>query len=297
MRWGRWSHRLVALFLALAIGGGVALVGPPGASAQSAPGEGCAFSRNELRWLAATYVNLLASNDPAPIAAAPDLRATENGEVVELGEGLWQTAGAPRFIRTLADTDRCGTHTEAVLDENGADIIVGVRLLIEGDELAEIETYVTREGDYFFYNPDGLVASDGQGPAGVRWENPVPEAQRSTRERLIEIADLYYESFGSGGVLAPIQNDCHRWENGQATATGDCSVGITVGSPDMITHRRYPFVDVEAGVVVAYVMFGDALDFHMFKVVDGQVRLIDALVTASGHDSTGWEDQEQPPAA
>jgi hypothetical protein len=312
MRWGR-SARRAALSVAAAVACGATLVpsaaatpaaAPPSPAAassaqpgrpaaQAQPGGGaCAYERAELVWLAGLYLALLARHDPAPIPVTPGFRATENGAAVELGDGLWRTAGAPRFARTLVDADRCGIHTEAVIREGGADVIVGVRLLIEGDRLAEAETYVTRQGDYFVYDPAGLIASEDGGPAGVRWGDPVPEAQRATRERLVEIADLYYESFGPGGVLAPVREDCHRWENGAATATGDCGAGLEVGTPSMITHRRYPFVDVEAGVAVAYVMFGTALDFHMFKVVDGRVRRIDALVTASGHESTGWEDQE-----
>jgi hypothetical protein len=297
----RWGHRVAALFLAVACGGaatacsvtGSAATSPAasGGAGQTQEGETC-FSRDGMRWVAGAYLYLMAMDDPTPLPVTPELRFTENGQRIELGEGFWQTAGEARFSRTVVDTERCGTHTEAVVEENGVDVIFGMRLLLEDGRITEIETYVTREGDYVFFNPEGLVASDDEGPADVSWEQTIPEEQRSTRDELIEIADLYYQSFGPGGVVAPIENDCYRWENGQSTATGDCSVGIGVGSPDMITHRRYPMVDVEAGVVVAYVLFGTALDFHMFKVVDGQVRLLDAVVTASGHESTGWEDQE-----
>jgi hypothetical protein len=78
--------------------------------------------------------------------------------------------------------------------------------------------------------------------------------------------------------------------------TGDCTTGVPPGdgTTNFITHRRYQMVDVEAGIVIGYVLFADALDFHMFKVVDGGVRLVSAVVTDSGHDSTGWEEQEAP---
>jgi hypothetical protein len=40
------------------------------------------------------------------------------------------------------------------------------------------------------------------------------------------------------------------------------------------------------------VLFRDAVDFHMFKVVDGEVRMIQALISATGHNTTGWEAQD-----
>jgi len=51
--------------------------------------------------------------------------------------------------------------------------------------------------------------------------------------------------------------------------------------------RRF-LVDTDAGIVVAYVHFAGALpDFHMFKMRNGKVELIQAVV-GSGAKSTGW---------
>jgi hypothetical protein len=290
----RWRHRvtaLFALFLAVALGGAATVSVQPVQPAAAQDGEACA--RGALRWFGTAYLYLLTQHDPSPLPLSPEVRSTENGAQVAPGEGLWQTAGEVRFSRFLLDTQRCQVHFEAVMQDDGQDALVGSRVRVQGGQVTEIETYVTHEGDYFVFNADGLVQSDSQGPANLKWEDVVPDDQRSTRDELIEIANNYYESFGQTTPLAPIRDDCYRWENGQSMASGDCSVGIGVGSPSMITHRRYPMVDIEAGVVVAYVMFGNALDIHMFKVADGQVRRIDALVTDGGHTSTGWEDQEQ----
>jgi hypothetical protein len=287
----RWRHRAIALFalvLAVALGAPATVSTQPAAAQET---ETCA--RGALRWFGGAYLYLLTRHDPSPLPLSPDVRSTENGARVAPGQGLWQTAGEVRFSRFVLDTQRCQVHFEALMQDDGQDAIVGSRVRVQGGQVTEIETYVTHQGDYFVFNPDGLVQADSQGPASLKWEDVVPEGQRSTRDELIEIADNYYESFGQTTPLAPIREDCYRWENGQPMASGDCSVGIDVGSPSMITHRRYPMVDIEAGIVVAYVMFGDALDIHMFKVADGKVRRIDALVTDGGHTSTGWEDQEE----
>jgi hypothetical protein len=56
--------------------------------------------------------------------------------------------------------------------------------------------------------------------------------------------------------------------------------------------RRF-LVDVEAGTVVAFVHFVGALpDFHVFKMRNGKVDLINAVVGA-GSPSMGWPIEEQ----
>jgi hypothetical protein len=289
----RWRHRVIALFalfLAVALAGGATLSVQPVRPAAAQQGETCA--RGALRWFGGAYLYLLTRHDASPLPLSPDVRSTENGTTVAPGQGLWQTAGEVRSSRFALDTQRCQVHFEALMQENGRDALVGSRVLVEHGQITEIETYVTHQGDYLVFNPDGFAQGDSQGPTDVKWEDVVPEAQRSTRDELIEIADNYYESFGQPTPLAPIRNDCHRWENGFVTASGNCGTGMSVGSPSIATHRRYPMVDVEAGVVVAYILFANYLDFHAFKVVDGKVRRIEALVTDGGHTSTGWEDQE-----
>jgi hypothetical protein len=309
MRWGR----LVALGSVVALAGAVAACSGDESSddaggrtgtteAESAAGDseaGGGCSRDELQALADDYLAALAAHHPEGLPLASDVKATENGEEVEPGEGLWQSAGEARFTRTVVDPERCGTHTQAVLDDGGQEAIFGVRLQLADGEISEVETYVTHEGDYFLFSPDGLAESDQvEGPI-TTWDEPVPEEQRATRQELADIADSYFESFGPAGYVAPMRQDCWRWENGQRTTAGDCTVGLpaegTGRGNEMITNRRYQVADVETGVVVAYVRFLDALDFHMFKVVGGEIRLIQAVVTASGHESTGWEEQEEAP--
>lgn len=252
-------------------------------------------TREGLRALVDDYFDALAAHDATLLPLASEVKFTENAEQIELGEGLWRKAGPVRFKRSALDTERCGMHTQAVLDEDGVPVIFSVRLQLVDDQIAEIETYIAREGDYFFFSSEGLVESDNAGVSEVQWEALVPEDQRNTRDELNKIADLYFDSFGPEGYVAPMFRDCYRWENGvQTTFGGDCSFGLppegqaTTGN---ITNRRYPIADVEAGIAIGYVFFGGALDIHMFKIIDSEIRLIQAVVTASGHTSSGWEEQ------
>jgi hypothetical protein len=302
MRWRRRAALFAAVALtglATACSGDDESSGPgDGGDQAGTDGESAGCSRDELQTLADDYFTALAAHDPEQLPLAEDVKLTEDGQELAPGDGLWQTAGPARFTRTIVDTEQCGLHTQAVVEDRGTEVVYGVRLRLAEGEITEIETYVAREEDYFLFSPDGLVESDTiEGPT-TTWDEPVPEADRLDRQELAGIADSYFESFGPAGWIAPMRTDCWRWENGRRTTAGDCSVGLpaegTGRGNEMITNRRYAVADPGTGTVVAYVRFVDGLDFHMFKIVDGEIRLISAVVAGSS-ESTGWEDQEDDP--
>jgi len=119
------------------------------------------------------------------------------------------------------------------------------------------------------------------------WETILPPDKRAPRKALIEAANNYFEMFSNDPkVSVPFTKPCERWENGtQTTATThDCSPkGLVLTHPP----RRF-LVDTEKGLVVAYVLFTGGLpDCHIFRMRDGKVDLIQAVVGA-GATSMGW---------
>ena len=256
-------------------------------------------SREGLAAMTSDYLAALSAHDPTMIPVTEDVKFTENAQEIELGDGLWMTAGKVRAKRTAIDLTSCATHTQAVLAEGEQDVMFGVRLAAPTGEISEIETYISREGDYQFYSTEGLVDSFTTDVTDVKWEELVPKAKRNTREELITIANAYFDSFEADGYQAPMYRDCYRWEDGvQTTFNGDCSIGLPPdGNPGSLAahnHRRYSVVDVEAGIAVGYVLFGgNVLDFHMFKIIDGNIRLIQATVCSSGYSSSGWDELEE----
>jgi hypothetical protein len=309
----RWVRRLVVSLAAVAIlssttASTATASGASGARAEGASGAsqavpGC--TRPVLQFATGAYLFALVTNNADFLPFTAETKATQNGTLTEPGQGLWQTATNLRFQRSALDTDTCSVHIQALLNDGDREAMVGIRFKVaagsSGPFVSESEIYVTHQGDYFLFSPTGLLESDAA-RTDTQWMAPVPEAQRSTRAELIRIADQYFSLFGSNVSRAPFETNCDRWENGQRMTSGSCAAGIPTGTGDgqsnFITNRRYPFADVESGIVVGYAIFAGGLDFHMFKVVDGQVRLITAIVTDSGHTSTGWEEQEGalPPA-
>jgi hypothetical protein len=262
--------------------------GVAGAAADSgASGGACA--RGDLKATVESYFTAMAAHDPSTLKVASTVRFTENAKQTQLGQGLWKTAGAVKFHRDVLDTERCGTVSEAVVPNQGTDTIFGLRLKLDGGQIIEVETIVVDPSTGFVPTPNGIVSS-----AKDDWESVLPADQRSTRAELSAAANAYFDLFSNPSAMVPFGKPCNRLENGLQTTQGDCSSGIPAGNL-MMTHRRYPVADLEAGIAVGWVLFGGSLlDFHMFKLKGGKIQFINAVVGPSA-TSWGWPDEPSTP--
>ena len=260
--------------------------------ALSASAEAQTCTRDNLKTFIARYFTAVETHSMAALPTAPNLRITENGVETKAGEGFFKTGGHAQFQRSLIDTERCGTLTEAVVDETvdgvTMPIIFAVRLKIAGGRVSEIEQLVTRKGGTMnFYDPQALLATKDQD-----WESLAPLAQRSTREYVNQQADKYFDSFADDPKDLPtFATPCHRWEGGVHTTAknGNCSPkGLVLTH----THRRFPVTDVEAGITAGFINFNQALpDVHMFKFKDGKIVWIQAVFGGRVQDAV-WPDEK-----
>jgi hypothetical protein len=187
-----------------------------------------------------------------------------------------------KLTRSLLDTERCGTVTEAVIPNSGTDTIFGLRLKLEGQKITEVESIVVDPASGFFPTPMGIINSKSDA-----WEDLLPADQRSTREQLEAAGKAYFTSFGDSSVKPPYGMPCDRLENGLQTTAGDCSNfgGASGNQPD----QRYPVSDLEAGITAGFILFMNAdMDFHMFKLIGGKIRWINAVVGPFSA-SQGWQ--------
>ncbi len=254
-----------------------------------------ACNRELLKSVVEVYFDALESRNPSSLRLSETAKFTENGRVLPIGGGLWETAGKALLKRSAIDTTACSTHTQAVIEEAGRPIIYGVRLKLDQERISEIETFVAREKEFAF-NPKGLLDTRHQD-----WESILPLDQRSSRLAMIAAADDYFNMFvKTPKVRVPFANPCDRWENGTLTTVKTSKVSVIPGTLEhdcspkgLVTphHKSRRFlVDVEAGVVVAYVLFSSNLpDFHMFKMRNGKVELIQAVIGAN-NGTMGWPD-------
>ncbi|MGD9161569.1 MAG: hypothetical protein PVG39_24360 [Desulfobacteraceae bacterium] len=284
-----------------------------------------ACTREELKGFVDKYFASINAHDLSGLPLAPDAKFTENGVELEMGKGFWLTAGKVLLRRDLIDTLKCGTHTVAVIEEKfdpetvgeamnmgmpgmkpkplpekgtPRPILFGVRLKIKNKKISEIETIIARENEFAF-NAEGLLATKDQD-----WESILPPDERSSRLAMIAAADDYFDMFAAEPVVhSPFADVCDRWENGTQTTLGGIFTlpGEDGKKAEMHAHdctpkglvisnhgpRRF-LVDTEAGVVVAFVHFASGLpDFHVFKMKNGRVDLINAVIGA-GCQSMGW---------
>ncbi len=265
-----------------------------GFSAVANAQTGAACTRENLKAVTDKYFAALVAHDPSAVPLDPKVRYTENAKEIQVGKGIWETAAKVLLKRGLVDTERCGTHTQAVLEENGRPILFGTRLQVLNNKVTEIESFIAREKEFAFElgGAKGVLETKDQD-----WETIIPKEQRSSRQDMIAAANNYYDMFSNDPkVFTPFAKVCDRWENGFQTTKGGMVMGKETPAHDcspkglVITNhgpRRF-LVDQEQGVVVAYVLFAGGLpDFHMFRMRSGKVDIIQAVIGA-GAPSIGW---------
>jgi hypothetical protein len=263
--------------------------GPPRRPVYPAEAPGTSCPRAELTALVDAYSAALAAHSTAGLKLASDVRFTENAAVMAPGEGgLWAGGGAWGLRNDLIDTERCGTLSWGVIEENGRLVHAAIRLQTNAaEEVSEIEHIVGREEE-FAYGPDGVLATDW-----IDWEVILNPIERQSRGAMAAAANDYFSMFTeTPTVHVPFADRCDRWENGaHTTPAHSCS---PYGTGLYLTHtlRRFPLADLEAGIVAGFVHFNEALpDVHVFDMRNGKVEFIQAVVGPRTED-TGWPADE-----
>jgi len=276
-------------------GGAVWFLVLAGSAAAMAQSSGQTCTREGLKAITDKFLAALEAHNPSALPLASGVKYTENGITVAIGKGTWETAGKTTFKRGLIDTQKCGTHTQAIIEENGKPILYGVRLKIDKEKISEIEAIVVR-GEQVLDAKAILETKDQD------WEAILPPEQRSSRLAMMAAADDYFELFVKEQKrkvsILPFDGICDRWENGMQTTKGGTNQGVEmpahncspVGFADMTHGPRRFLVDVEAGTVVAYTLFNKVWpDFHMFRMRNGKVEWIQAYFEYSKkYESIGW---------
>lgn len=272
------------------------------------------------------YLAALAAHDPARLPLAREVKFTENGQALKLGDGLWGTASGLGAYKIYADDPQAGqVMFMGVLQENGSPIILCLRLKVELRRITEIETLVTRKEAGGLARPEALVDK----PV---FSETVPLAGRRSRQNTIAIANSYFSAIERGHAsYVPFDKDCNRVEDGTQTtnnpslnppgsSTGTFGLGcaeqikLRAFQPDTaIRDRRFLVVDEERGLVFAAGFFDHDATLRsytladgrtvqqtrtapwawqiaeLFKIQDGKIMRIEALVNAVPYGmKPGW---------
>ena len=257
------------------------------------------------------YIDALSHRDAAKLPVVKDVKYTENGRVLDLGQGFWLTAGAPiRYRDYVFDVSSGGVAAFTALKEYDATAQMFVRLKIASGKITEIETFVVRAGDQRWFAPQNLEHMSDL------FAQTVPAAERHTREQLVAAANSYFDAIDTEGTpqfrQAPFAPGMKRFENGLQTTnvTSNPVIERHTWSPDLqlerasykgiqVMDRRFPIVDLEHGTVLAVGTFrregpdtSTLLLAEMFKVTGGKLREIRAVILNLPNGAgTGWTAQ------
>jgi hypothetical protein len=303
-------------------------------SAQTRPlAPSCA--RTCLEGFVDRYLEALVAHDAFSLPLAPAVVFSENSHRLPLGDGLWNTAtGLGEYRLYISDPEGGQVGFLGTVLENGGLVALALRLKLENQRIAEIETLVVRDAA-------AAKAVDAMEPQPAFLEG-IPVVSRPTRQELIAVADRYFTAIDGG--KAPFGADCNRVQNGtQTTNNPSFSIPGMTWNPfslgcqaqidtsffsfvDNVRPRRYAVVDRERGLVFGVFMFhvsGTVTSYtppgretmpalpqnlspytiavaELYKITNSQIGRIEALQvnvpygTPSPFGPTEWRSAKRP---
>jgi hypothetical protein len=230
------------------------------------------------------YLQAILKHDPKAAPLFLGYRHTENALLVKLGEGAWKSVTSiGKVDRRYYDPVSGQAAFFGVLNEGDEPTVTTVRIRVEDRKITEAEWVIARrvaagingfdaqgKPQAYAFGPDNLAVHPIE-------QRVVPVAQRLSREELIAITNSYFDGITAhDGSMIMAHPACSRLENGQ-TVSGDptaragsppptppapggrgassCSSGLQNFNLQNVAARRFPVVDTEAQIVLAYAVF------------------------------------------
>src|SRR5499427_1505690 len=238
-------------------------------------------SRDGLQRAVDLYIAAQTKGDTSGLPLPMGLGYFENHVAADINTGLIKTAMKIDHQRSLLDTSTCQTFTEVIVTDKEKPYVLGSRLRVNRDKIAEIEILWTTTG-YWLFNADAYL----KWSSSEKWD-VIPAAQRDTRATLVAAANAYLDAFLEGKKdLVPWGYPCTRTEGGMHTgrgeATDSCDVGVPAGVN--IANRRF-IVDETIGSVQVFCTFGagnanggsGSPDTHLFRVENGKLTYVHTM--------------------
>jgi hypothetical protein len=247
------------------------------------------------------YLDAVVVNDPKKVPLSPNVRFTEDGQRLLIGDGLWNTMkGKGKYRLFVTDVPAGSVTVLATIQEdhreaakfNGS--LLALRLRVQNQQITEIEQIVVRnasENENRTYNVVDNMATH------PKYQQAVPANERMSRADLIIQGNKYFTGIqrNDGKGDYPFTPECNRDENGNRVTNVAVPAGQTRVDPrtaamysaqwtcleqfqsglihfvNRVRDRRFVAVDQERGIVFAFGFFdhsgGEA---RKFKTPDGR---------------------------
>lgn len=263
-----------------------AMLALPALPAHAASAD-CDRSRVCLARTLDNYLQALVARDPSGLPMTRNIKYTENGVRLNIGDGLWQTASAmPTYRVDVIDEEEGQAGLLGRIDENGNNNWYAARLRVEPDgRVSELEVLVNRR-------LTGAPAGGAGGAPAREFADPHPlmnqplsQEQWLPRAELARISNTYFTGIdtetSSRGV--PFSPQCQRRENGNVMASNpdaepgsmaslDCKTQFDTGFQVIVTdirERRFEVVDRIRGLAFGWGYFDhDGTPEKMSRTLD-----------------------------
>lgn len=283
----------------------------------------------ELLDVFARYTGTLGDPRRSGLEFDPQVRITENGQVVGLDDGLRRTIthGLTEPAITVADVTASAVAGWGLVRDAGAEFLLGTRLTVDAaDRIAEIEHLALRRP------PMGAPAFAEHLRRRLTFGR-LPGDDVPARGSLVAAAHGYFDGVaGNDPQLIPAAPECLRFEDGLQTVLNPDREGIPASFPagplfgasvtDQIATGSFQYIeairdrtplaiDERRGLVLMRVFFdhpgqlrgsgyrspiaspNSMLIWELFRVEGGQIRHVEAIHAPFPYGmQAGWPAQE-----
>lgn len=248
------------------------------------------YERSFLEGIMDKYLDALIAGDPGRAPFSSGAIYAENNQQLNLGDASWQTIdGLGRYRHYFCEPENGRVGVIANAYENGKGCILVVTLILKDKLISAAEQFVSRD-------PNGAQLYEKLGAPDPVWLEPIPPAQRQSRDALEAVAWMYFQALehNDGTGVYPFTDNCERLEHARPTVNqpkkgwyghADMAVDFLtlkakaqyqLGMMAFVTRirdRRASVVDIERGAAMGQATY----DF------DGTLR------TIHFKDGTDWD--------
>jgi hypothetical protein len=227
------------------------------------------------------YLEALGRRDAQSLSWAPAARMSENNVMLEVGDGLWGTIEAVgSYQLRFADPSTRQVGYFGTVIEHVEESAFTVRLRIdEAGRIDEAETIVVRQSD------SGIKFENCR-----YWDKPILNAKAQEpvpRAEMVRLANGYFDTLqlNDGTIHTRFHPDCNRVENGVQTTRNPefakivpvsalgCEEQFRMGNyryDDRLRARRFPMVDEDRGLVLAFGFIDHCGRLAEYQLTDGR---------------------------
>jgi hypothetical protein len=233
-------------------------------------------ARMALKAIANSYVAAQEAGDPSMMPLASQVNYIQNNRTSNAGGCICNTAMPVDFTLSFFDVDSSRAFVEIISATGRTPFVLMAWLKVVAGEITTFDAIVTSTGDWLFNAQQYLDT------AKVQDWSILPEEQRSSRQVLIDGGDAYLDMLGTRVDNVPWGHPCQRIKGGDMIVYPDCIEGMPghealIDGTVNITNRRYT-VDLDIGTVDIFCAFGGSMpDSHLFRLIDGKIRLVHTL--------------------